>query len=63
MRGAPIKGTCEGNHDTVEKCFQPKLPVCKDRNKYCSLPPEVDKLRDRHLIKYIYNFAMKISDF
>ena len=41
MRDAPIGGTCSGNTGTIEKCYEPIVPVCKDMNKYCSIPPEV----------------------
>ena len=41
IRGAPVGGTCSGNTAQVEKCYEPVIPVCKDRNIYCSEPPSV----------------------
>ena len=41
IRGAALGESCAGNHLTVEKCSQPIIPVCKDKNVYCSDPPPV----------------------
>ena len=35
----PLKGSCPTNTGTMEKCDQPVIPSCIDRNKYCTLPP------------------------
>ena len=32
---------------TIEKCYQPVLPKCVDRNSYCSLPPQLPTLARR----------------
>ena len=51
IRGAPVGGTCSGNTAQVEKCYEPVIPVCKDRNIYCSEPPSVS-LTSREKFSY-----------
>ena len=41
VRGAPLTEACPTNTGDIEKCLQPVIPVCKDRNIYCKLPPTV----------------------
>ncbi len=42
MIGSPIGGSCIGNTGNAEKCDQPVIPSCVDRNFYCSTPPGGD---------------------
>ena len=37
---SPIGESCIGNTGIVEKCDQPVLKACVDRNKYCEQPPQ-----------------------
>ena len=45
---SPMGGSCSGNTATPEKCEQPVIPACVDRNAYCTLPPDIptDARRD-----------------
>ena len=40
---SPVGESCPGNTGTVEKCAQPVIPNCVDRNVYCTLPPSTPK--------------------
>jgi hypothetical protein len=41
ITNSPIGGSCTGNTGTVEKCAQPVIPACVDRNAYCTAPPDI----------------------
>ena len=54
--GAPLGGSCSKDGESVEKCLQPTLPKCVDRNTYCT-PPPLNKMNDDGSI----NSFMKIE--
>ena len=56
MDGAPLGGSCSQDGESVEKCLQPTLPKCVDRNTYCT-PPPLNKMNDDGSI----NSFMKIE--
>ena len=37
----PVGESCSGNTGDLEKCEQPVIKECVDRNKYCTGPPVV----------------------
>ena len=39
ISGGPIGETCEGATGTEERCLEPVIPDCVDKNPYCSYPP------------------------
>ena len=41
----PVGESCTGNTGDLEKCERPEIPVCVDRNKYCTGPPVVIRFK------------------